>query len=711
MVGVCAIFLIGIVLTSLGGLTTQRQTIDDIVNRRFALYTTVMNLYADLLKISTRLHELNQDLQRELSSDAYEAQAQDIRATFEQNVGLIEGVLQDSPLNEEERELFERVHEHLKSYQTAALLVLRNTRSQALFSMQLKNLQIRQNAIEQGVIALRDYEDSHSQQSYHDANRHVTNTILLFGGIGGGCLIALLMIAQMILRAMVDPIKQVVHYAQRIADGDLSMEFSVNRGDEAGQLLAAMQHMIEKIQAIVSELGMLTSAAQQGQLDIRSDVSKYHGEFANIAQGINDTLDAVVLPLNVSVEYMKRIAKGDIPETITEAYQGDFEVIKQTLNALVEAMNVITHLAERMADGDLTIEVNERSTHDTLMQALNTMSTKLNNIVLNVKTTAENAAAGSQDISAIAELMSQGSAEQAAAAEEASASMEQMVANIRQNAENAKVTEKIAFASSKDARQGGEAVAKTIDAMRIIEDRISIIQDIAGQTNILSINATIEAAKAQDYGKGFAVVAAEVRTLAGRTREAAEEIEQFVKSCAAISEQAGDILQRLVPNSEKTAELVQEITAASHEQYVGTEQVNKAIQQLDHVIQQNAATAEQMASSAGELAAQAEYFQEAIAFFTVRERSPEEAPSEEQELLYAIQTIRAARDADEQKLAALIKQVMTAEQAETEILWGTQKIPESPNVTEQLATQKGVVLNIRNQETPNDDLDEEFERY
>jgi len=197
--------------------------------------------------------------------------------------------------------------------------------------------------------------------------------------------------------------------------------------------------------------------------------------------------------------------------------------------------------------------------------------------------------------------------------------MEEMAANIRQSADNAKLTEQIARQSAEDARAGKQAVTNIIQAMEVIASRISVIQEIASQTNMLSLNATIEASKAQDYGKGFSVVASSVRDLARQTRDAADEIRRLVHSSVNLSAQAGEVLQRLLPNSEKTAELVQEICAASQEQSNGVEHVNQAIQQLDMVTQHNAATAEELASTAESLTTQADALRQTMAFFTVRE--------------------------------------------------------------------------------------------
>lgn len=273
--------------------------------------------------------------------------------------------------------------------------------------------------------------------------------------------------------------------------------------------------------------------------------------------------------------------------------------------------------AETVARGDLSsrIDVTSKDEVGQLAGALNNMVAKLKEVVENVTGASQNVASGSQQLSASSEEMSQGASEQAAAAEEASSSMEQMAANIRQNADNAMQTERIAVKSSQDAKSGGEAVAETVTAMKDIAEKISIIEEIARQTNLLALNAAIEAARAGEHGKGFAVVASEVRKLAERSQSAAAEISELSSSSVEVAEKAGDMLNQMVPDIQRTAELVQEISAASREQDTGAEQVNKAIQQLDQVIQQNASASEEMASTSEELSSQAEQLKEAISFF------------------------------------------------------------------------------------------------
>jgi methyl-accepting chemotaxis protein len=275
--------------------------------------------------------------------------------------------------------------------------------------------------------------------------------------------------------------------------------------------------------------------------------------------------------------------------------------------------------AQAVAAGDLTqkIDLNQKDEIGQLASALNEMVSKLGSIVGEVMAAADNVASGSQELSATAQQMSQGATEQAASAEEISSSMEEMASSIRQNTDNAMQTEKISIKSSVDAKDGGKAVVETVSAMKEIATKISIIEEIARQTNLLALNAAIEAARAGEHGKGFAVVASEVRKLAERSQSAAGEISSLSTRSVAIAEQAGDMLTKMVPDIQKTAELVQEITASSKEQDTGAEQINKAIQQLDQVIQQNASASEEMASTSEELSSQAEQLQHSISFFDI----------------------------------------------------------------------------------------------
>jgi methyl-accepting chemotaxis protein len=329
-----------------------------------------------------------------------------------------------------------------------------------------------------------------------------------------------------------------------------------------------------------------------------------------IALGISSGLRKIMGVANA-------VSIGDLNQNVEIKTNDEIKDLVDTINVMTSNLRNTANIADQIANGDLMVSPKPLSEKDVLGLALQSMVERLRGVVADALAASSNVSSGSQELSASSETLSQGATEQASSAEEASASMEQMAANIKQNADNAAQTEKIARQSSRDAEASGQAVNRAVGAMRTIAEKISIVQEIARQTDLLALNAAVEAARAGEHGKGFAVVASEVRKLAERSQAAAAEISALSGETVQVATEAGDMLNRLVPDIQKTAELVSEISAACREQDIGAAQINEAIQQLDKVTQQNAGASEEMSATSEELAAQAEELQASIAFFKV----------------------------------------------------------------------------------------------
>ncbi len=471
------------------------------------------------------------------------------------------------------------------------------------------------------------------------------------------------------LDAVIGPLNVAADYVDKIAKGNIPPKITDPYKGDFNVIKNNLNTAIDAVNALVADAVMLAQAAVDGKLETRADASKHQGDYRKIVEGVNNTLDAVIGPLNVAADYVDKIAKGSIPPKITDRYNGDFNVIKNNLNTAIDAVNAliadagmlaqaavdgrletradaskhqgdyrkivegvnntldgvilpvneVASVLTEMEKGDLTRTVNGhyKGQLEDFKDTVNNTIAKISQVISEVNGAATNIASASEEVSATAQSMSQATSEQAASVEETSASVEQMSASINQNTENAKVTDGMATQASREAVQGGAAVKETVSAMKSIAGKIGIIDDIAYQTNLLALNAAIEAARAGEHGKGFAVVAAEVRKLAERSQVAAQEIGELASSSVEMAESAGKLLDTIVPSIKKTSDLVQEIAAASEEQSSGVGQINSAMDQLNQITQQNASSSEQLAATSEEMSGQAMQLQELMAFFTV----------------------------------------------------------------------------------------------
>ncbi|MCS6984307.1 MAG: methyl-accepting chemotaxis protein [Leptospiraceae bacterium] len=351
---------------------------------------------------------------------------------------------------------------------------------------------------------------------------------------------------------------------------------------DTGEWLGSVVEWVDRTEELIveREIEKVVAEAANGNFKVRLSEEGKSGFFLNLTRYMNQLLERADEGLTDVGRVISAMARGDLSEKMEKDYAGVFGELKENTNNTVEKLSFVIDDVRKNADA--------------LVKA-------------------------AEQLNMTAQALSQNATEQAASVEETSSSLEQMSASIAQNAQNAQTTEQIAVKSANEAQEGGRAVRETVEAMKKIAEKITIIEEIAYQTNLLALNAAIEAARAGEHGKGFAVVASEVRKLAERSQHAAEEIRDLASTSVHVAERAGGLLEIMVPNIRKTADLVQEIAYASSQQSQGVNQINSAMRQLDQVAQQTASAAEELAATAEEMNSQAEALLQMISFFKTKD--------------------------------------------------------------------------------------------
>jgi methyl-accepting chemotaxis protein len=395
--------------------------------------------------------------------------------------------------------------------------------------------------------------------------------------------------------------------------------------DEGRRLYAEYRKAFADYAAVAEQVMRL---AEAGEAD-KALALMNEGSTAQAVKGLQDSVDKLV---ETKEGLARKTAEGDAAAgrgatLLMALFIGLGALLSLVIailltRSITAPINRVVVFTKAMAKGDLTLVVHDDMLRrgdemGELAHAFREMQESLRSIVGGIMTASGQVSTGSVEISTTAQEMSQGATEQASSGEEISSSIEEMAATVHQNTDNAMATEALAVKTAKDAEEGGRAVEESVVAMNLIAGKIGIIEEIARQTNLLALNAAIEAARAGEAGKGFAVVASEVRKLAERSQNASGEITKLSKESVETARRAGEIIQVIVPDIRKTASLVQEIAAASKEQGMGIEQINKAMMQLDTVVQQNASASEELASMSEELSGQSEQLGAAIAFFRI----------------------------------------------------------------------------------------------
>jgi methyl-accepting chemotaxis protein len=403
-------------------------------------------------------------------------------------------------------------------------------------------------------------------------------------------------------------------------------EGKVKTAQEANEAIAPVKDEVRRLETTAYDFaGKHSKALESLQSVVANSIRRTLGiMFVVMAAALVLTTFAGVIitrsittPLTQAVKVAEQVAEGDLDARIEVDGRDETGQLLSSMQVMVASLRRMVQAAVAIAGGDLTVQVTPQSEKDALGNALADMVQRLTQTMTEIRSGAAGLSSASAQVSSTSQSLSQGTSEQAASVEETTSSLEQMTASIGQNAENSRQTEQLAVKGAKDAEESGRTVKDTVVAMRQIAEKVSIIEEIAYQTNLLALNAAIEAARAGDHGRGFAVVATEVRKLAERSQSAAKEISGLASSSVAVAERSGRLLEDLVPGIRKTADLVQEVAAASAEQSSGVGQIGKAMSRVDEVTQRTASAAEELASTAEEMASQAEALQQLVSHFRV----------------------------------------------------------------------------------------------
>ncbi len=545
--------------------------------------------------------------------------------------------------NDEDRELWHATSvlwAEYKAHLNQALQYVNNKHEDQALAYLLRETAATAEALQTAFENLTTYNTQLAADRSSANKSAAQNATLLMGGILAGGVIIAVLLGLLMTRSITKPVKAAAAQLATMAQGgDLAAIDVDTFSGEFRQIAQNLNDVRTSLHLLLEDSGMLADAAINGSLSTRADASRHQGGYRKIIEGVNETLDAVIVPIQESAAVLSEMQQGSLNVRVNGEYKGDHAIIKNAINDVVDIINACIQetamVLGELSGGNLSIGITSEYRGDfvQLKQSINGIIDSLNRTLLDINTAADQVAAGTRQVSGGSQEISQGATEQASSLEELTASITQIASQTKQSVENANRANTLSKAAMQDAVAGNAQMKDMQNAMQEINQAsadisriIKVIDDIAFQTNILALNAAVEAARAGIHGKGFAVVAEEVRNLAAKSANAAKEttdlIEGSIKKAEAGTKIANDTaaaLSSILTGVEKAVGLVSEIAAASNEQATAITQINGGIEQLSQVVQTNSATAEQAAAASEELSGQADLLKNMVGQFKLRQ--------------------------------------------------------------------------------------------